>query len=70
MQSQFTRLLAPSVSSRTRIIIEKQEIAIAQRNPTLCILYLDRGAVDGENGYIGHRVSEETVWTVPYFEGI
>lgn len=45
--------------------------AIKKRNnPTFCILCSDHGTAYGENGYIGHRVSDETVWTVPYFEGM
>ena len=45
--------------------------AIKKRNnSTFCILCSDHGTAYGENGYTGHRVSNETVWTVPYFEGI
>lgn len=43
--------------------------AIKKRNnPTFCILCSDHGTAYGENGYTGHRISDETVWTVPYAE--
>lgn len=42
--------------------------AIKKRNSTFCILCSDRGTAYGENGYVGHRVSDATVWTVPYAE--
>ena len=43
--------------------------AIKKRNnSTFCILCSDHGTAYGENGYSGHRVSDETVWTVPYVE--
>lgn len=42
--------------------------AIKKRNSTFCILCSDHGTAYGENGYVGHRVSDATVWTVPYAE--
>ena len=51
--------------------LDKLWDAIKKRNnPTFCILCSDHGTAYGENGYIGHRLSDETVWTVPYFEGM
>lgn len=51
--------------------LDKLWDAIKKRNnPTFCILCSDHGTAYGENGYSGHRVSDETVWTVPYFEGM
>nr|WP_222427171.1 STM4013/SEN3800 family hydrolase [Hyella patelloides] len=50
--------------------INKLWDTVKKRSPTFCILCSDHGTAYGENGYIGHRISDETVWTVPYFEGI
>ncbi len=51
--------------------LDKLWDAIKKRNnPTFGILCSDHGTAYGENGYTGHRVSDETVWTVPYFEGM
>jgi hypothetical protein len=44
--------------------------ALKKRNPTFCVLCSDHGTAYGENGYVGHRVSDASVWTVPYFAGI
>ena len=51
--------------------LDKLWDAIKKRNnSTFCIFCSDHGTAYGENGYTGHRVSDETVWTVPYFEGM
>lgn len=50
--------------------LDKLWNALENRSPTFCILCSDHGTAYGENGYTGHRVSDVTVWTVPYFEGI
>lgn len=42
--------------------------AMAERAPVLCVLTSDHGTAYGEDGYWGHRVGHETVWTVPYAE--
>jgi hypothetical protein len=42
--------------------------AMARRAATLCILTSDHGTAYGEDGYWGHRVAHEVVWTVPYAE--
>ncbi|MBW3599271.1 MAG: STM4013/SEN3800 family hydrolase [Planctomycetes bacterium] len=42
--------------------------AMARRAPTLCILTSDHGTAYGEDGYWGHRLAHEVVWTVPYAE--
>ncbi len=41
-----------------------------QRRDTLFILCSDHGTCYGEQGYQGHRLAHETVWTVPYAEFI
>jgi len=38
--------------------------------PTFFIICSDHGTAYGEGGYTGHRLAHETVWTVPYAEGI
>ena len=38
----------------------------AARGPAFVILCSDHGSAYGEDGYQGHRVAHETVWTVPY----
>jgi hypothetical protein len=38
------------------------------RSPTNCIICSDRGTADGEDDYVGHRLSHPVVWTVPYAE--
>lgn len=40
------------------------------RAPVLCIVCSDHGTAYGEDGYHGHRLSHETVLTVPYTEFI
>jgi len=42
--------------------------AMSRRAPVLCILTSDHGTAYGEDGYWGHRVGHETVWTIPYAE--
>jgi hypothetical protein len=42
--------------------------AMSRRAPVLCILTSDHGTAYGEEGYWGHRLAHETVWTVPYAE--
>lgn len=39
-----------------------------KRCKTLVILTSDHGEAFGEDGYYGHRLAHETVWTVPYTE--
>lgn len=34
----------------------------------LCVFCSDHGEAYGEDGYIGHRLAHEVVWTVPYAE--
>ncbi len=41
-----------------------------QRRDTLFIICSDHGTCYGEQGYQGHRLAHETVWTVPYAEFI
>jgi arylsulfatase A-like enzyme len=36
--------------------------------PTFAIVCSDHGTAYGEDGYFGHRVGHEVVWTVPYAE--
>lgn len=37
-----------------------------KRNKTFCIALSDHGTCYGEDGYEGHNLSHEIVWTVPY----
>lgn len=39
-----------------------------QRGPTFVIACSDHGHAYGEDGYSGHRIGHEVVWTVPYAE--
>ena len=38
------------------------------RGPAFCIVCSDHGTAYGEEGYMGHRLEHEVVWTVPYTE--
>ncbi|NNJ26241.1 STM4013/SEN3800 family hydrolase [Alienimonas chondri] len=38
------------------------------RGGALCVLCSDHGTAYGEDGYAGHRLAHEVVWTVPYAE--
>ncbi|WP_425544330.1 STM4013/SEN3800 family hydrolase [Acrocarpospora macrocephala] len=38
------------------------------RRPCLAIICSDHGTAYGEDGYVGHRIGHEVVWTVPYGE--
>lgn len=42
--------------------------AFRRRGPTFYIVCADHGTAYGEDGLWGHRLSHETVWTVPYAE--
>lgn len=44
--------------------------ALQARGPALCVICSDHGTAYGEDGYFGHRVGHEVVWTVPYAEFI
>jgi len=39
-----------------------------KRAPTFAIVCSDHGTAYGEDGYRGHRLAHEVVWTVPYAE--
>lgn len=39
-----------------------------KRAPVLVLMFSDHGTAYGEGGFIGHRVSHECVWNVPYSE--
>ncbi|HWH69298.1 MAG TPA: STM4013/SEN3800 family hydrolase [Candidatus Sulfotelmatobacter sp.] len=39
---------------------------LRQRAPTFAIACSDHGHAYGEDGYFGHRLGHEVVWTVPY----
>jgi arylsulfatase A-like enzyme len=41
---------------------------LKQRAPTFAIVCSDHGHAYGEDGYFGHRLGHEVVWTVPYAE--
>jgi hypothetical protein len=38
----------------------------ARSRPCFAVVCSDHGTAYGEDGYAGHRVAHETVWTVPY----
>jgi arylsulfatase A-like enzyme len=38
------------------------------RRPSFVIICSDHGTAYGEDGYTGHRIGHESVWTVPYAE--
>ncbi|MNR53198.1 hypothetical protein D3C85_1731720 [compost metagenome] len=40
--------------------------ACASRGPTFVIVCSDHGTAYGDDGYHGHRIGHECVWTVPY----
>jgi hypothetical protein len=40
--------------------------ACARRHPTFAIVCSDHGTLLGEDGFDGHRVAHDAVWTVPY----
>jgi hypothetical protein len=44
--------------------------ALRQRGPSLCIVCSDHGTAYGEDGYRGHRLAHDVVWTVPYAEWV
>lgn len=39
---------------------------LKNRAPTFAIICSDHGTAYGEDGYTGHRIGHEVVWTVPY----
>lgn len=44
--------------------------AMAARRPCFAIVCSDHGTAYGEDGYTGHRIGHETVWTVPYTHAV
>jgi hypothetical protein len=48
--------------------IPKLFMAMRKRAPLLVLIFSDHGTAYGEGGFVGHRVSHETVWNVPYAE--
>nr|WP_307568806.1 STM4013/SEN3800 family hydrolase [Streptosporangium lutulentum] len=42
--------------------------AVSARRPGFAIVCSDHGTAYGEDGYVGHRLGHEIVWTVPYGE--
>ncbi|HEY8426738.1 MAG TPA: STM4013/SEN3800 family hydrolase [Sandaracinaceae bacterium] len=44
--------------------------AMRRRGPVLAVLCSDHGTAYGEDGYEGHRIGHDVVWTVPYAEVI
>ncbi|MEV4745538.1 STM4013/SEN3800 family hydrolase [Streptosporangium sp. NPDC049248] len=41
---------------------------MSERRPGFAIVCSDHGTAYGEDGYVGHRIGHEVVWTVPYGE--
>lgn len=52
------------VDAQLPVLVE----ALGRRGPALLILTSDHGEAYGEEGWRGHRLAHETVWTVPYAE--
>ena len=48
--------------------LERLFEALENRGRCLCIVTSDHGTAYGEHGYVGHRVAQDVVWTVPYSE--
>jgi hypothetical protein len=48
--------------------LERLFAAFERRGPCLCIVTSDHGTAYGEDGYVGHRVAHDVVWTVPFAE--
>ena len=46
--------------------LERLWVFLEKRNPGVCIICSDHGTAYGEEGYTGHRIGHEVVWTVPY----
>lgn len=46
--------------------LEKLFDFMKKRNKTFCIVTSDHGTCYGEDGYEGHNLAHEVVWTVPY----
>jgi hypothetical protein len=44
--------------------------AMSARRPCFAIVCSDHGTAYGEDGYTGHRLGHETVWTVPYTHAV
>ncbi|MCY9785933.1 STM4013/SEN3800 family hydrolase [Nocardiopsis sp. EMB25] len=44
--------------------------AMTKRRPCFAIVCSDHGTAYGEDGYTGHRLGHETVWTVPYAHAV
>lgn len=42
--------------------------ALESRGTAFVMLFSDHGTAYGEDGYVGHRIGHEVVWTVPYAE--
>jgi arylsulfatase A-like enzyme len=42
--------------------------AFAEKGPGFGVICSDHGTAYGEDGYRGHRLAHEVVWTVPYME--
>ncbi len=42
--------------------------ALKRRGPAFAIVCSDHGTAYGEEGYVGHRLGHEVVWSVPYAE--
>jgi hypothetical protein len=44
--------------------------SLCDRKPLIVLVFSDHGTAYGEGGYVGHRISHEVVWNVPYAEFI
>ncbi|WP_405152074.1 STM4013/SEN3800 family hydrolase [Sphaerisporangium sp. NBC_01403] len=41
---------------------------MTERRPCFAIVCSDHGTAYGEDGYVGHRIGHDVVWTIPYGE--
>jgi hypothetical protein len=44
--------------------------AMQRRAPVLAIICSDHGTAYGEDGFVGHRLAHDVVWTVPYTQWV
>ncbi|WP_173138503.1 STM4013/SEN3800 family hydrolase [Kibdelosporangium persicum] len=60
--------LASHAAALEYVDSELAPLFAALRRPSFVIVCSDHGTAYGEDGYTGHRLGHEVVWTVPYAE--
>jgi hypothetical protein len=60
--------LASHAAALEYVDAELAALFAALRRPSFVIVCSDHGTAYGEDGYTGHRLGHEVVWTVPYAE--